>query len=100
MFKLQATDGKLRNVYLGICLQNQGNLDESESAYREAISAEGVERQRKPKAESPIAWQGLVKLYEAQRKVDEYMDSALKLASIYRDMYISSYSWKIWESGS
>lgn len=34
-----------------------------------------------------MAWQGLVNVYETQRKVDEYMDAALKVAIIYQDLY-------------
>jgi hypothetical protein len=80
--------GNCRNVFLGVSLYNQENFGESEAAYREAIAAEAAERERKGKKnENPLAWQGIVNLYDAQRKAGEYIDSALKLAAIYRDMY-------------
>lgn len=46
-----------------------------------------VDKQKKDKKENPAAWQGLANLYEAQLKVDEYMDTALKVAIIYQDLY-------------
>lgn len=72
-----------RNILLGFVLFKLKNYDESEACYREAIAGEVV----KKKKENPGPWKGLVNLYEAQLKVDEYMDTALKLAIIYQDLY-------------
>lgn len=77
-----------RNVFLGLALFNLEKYDESESCYREAIATETAERQKKDKKENPQPWQGLVNLYEKQGRVNEYMDAALKLATIYRDLYV------------
>lgn len=51
-----------------------------------------MDRQKKDKKEDPRAWQGFVNLYEAQLKVNEYMDAALKLAMIYQDLYAQIYA--------
>lgn len=78
-----------RNLFLGLALFKLKNYDESESCYKEAIAGEvaAVDKQKKDKKENPAAWQGLANLYEAQLKVDEYMDTALKVAIIYQDLY-------------
>lgn len=73
------------NLYLGLSLFNLEKHDECEKAYRAAISIEADERQRKERKENPASWQGLLKLYEAQARVDDYMETAVRLAAIYRD---------------
>lgn len=50
-----------------------------------------MERQKKDRKENPQPWHGLVNLYEKQRKVNEYMDAALKLSTIYQDLYVQGY---------
>ncbi|KAL9031505.1 MAG: hypothetical protein Q9196_000484 [Gyalolechia fulgens] len=67
------------NVFLGLAFEKQGRNDESEKAYRAATSV---------KANDPLAWQGLVSLYEQQggRKLDDYHDVALRLANIYEQV--------------
>lgn len=86
-----------RNVYLGLALSKQKNYDESEACYREAITGEKADRQKKDRKENPAAWQGLVNIYEAQFKVNEYMDAALKLATIFQDLYAQVRASRKWE---
>lgn len=74
-------------MFLGLSLFHQKNYEESEKAYRTAVDIEAEERQRKERKERPEAWQGLLNLYEEQRRVDEYMDAALRVAGIWRDQY-------------
>ncbi|KAL9005635.1 MAG: hypothetical protein Q9188_001591 [Gyalolechia gomerana] len=64
------------NVFLGLAFEKQGQNDESEKAYKAATSL---------KANDPLAWQGLISLYEQQggRKLDDYHDAALRLANIF-----------------
>jgi superkiller protein 3 len=74
-----------RHLYLGLSLFNLDKYEESEDAYQRAIQIEAEERQRKDRKENPASWQGLLKLYEAQKRVDEYIDTAVRLSSIFRD---------------
>ncbi|KAL8697691.1 MAG: hypothetical protein Q9224_002188 [Gallowayella concinna] len=64
------------NVFLGLAFEKQSRNEESEKAYRAASAF---------KANDPLAWQGLISLYEQQggRKLDEYHDAALRLASLF-----------------
>lgn len=80
-----AADFDHSHLYLGLGLFNLDKYEECEKAYREAIEIEVEERQRKARKENPASWQGLLKLYEAQKRVDEYMDTAVRLAGILRD---------------
>jgi len=43
------------------------------------------ERQRKGRRENPASWQGLLKLYEAQKRIDEHIDATVQLARIFQD---------------
>ncbi|KAL8776330.1 MAG: hypothetical protein Q9213_008314 [Squamulea squamosa] len=64
------------NVFLGLAFEKQHRNDDSERAYRAAtVLKEG----------DPLAWQGLIALYEQQgaRKLDEYHDAASHLASVF-----------------
>jgi len=74
-----------RQLYLGLALFNLVKYDDSEQAYRQAIRIEGEERLRKARKENPASWQGLLQLYEAQKRVDEYMEAALRLSGVFRD---------------
>ncbi|KAL8764608.1 MAG: hypothetical protein Q9209_007957 [Squamulea sp. 1 TL-2023] len=64
------------NVFLGLALEKQHRNDDSERAYRAATVL---------KASDPLAWQGLISLYEQQGtlKLDEYHDATSHLASIF-----------------
>lgn len=61
------------------------NYEESEKAYRQAVEIEAEDRQRKDRKENPAAWQGLLKLYDAQKRIDEHIDTAVRLAGIFQD---------------
>ena len=69
------------NVFLGLAWEKQGRNDESERAYKTATSL---------KANDPLAWQGLISLYEQQggRKLDDYHDAAIHLATLFAEMYV------------
>lgn len=66
------------NVFLGLAYDKQNLDDKSENAYQAAI---------RTKDNDPLAWQGLISLYEKQndRKIGEYHDAALQLAGIFMD---------------
>jgi tetratricopeptide (TPR) repeat protein len=76
-------EGECRNTFLGLALFRQGRFDEAAVCYKEAIAAEA---QKKDGKGDKNAWSGLVNVLEAQKKVDEYMEAAMKLAVIYRDL--------------
>ncbi|KAL8855339.1 MAG: hypothetical protein Q9178_008011 [Gyalolechia marmorata] len=64
------------NVFLGLGLEKQSRNEESEQAYKAATLL---------KRNDPLAWQGLISLYEKQgdRKLDEYHDVASHLAAVF-----------------
>ena len=66
------------NVFLGLAHDKQGQNETSEESYRAAT---------KCKNKDPLAWQGLVTLYEkhASNKLDAYHDAAFTLAEIYME---------------
>lgn len=66
------------NVFLGLAYEKQGQNETSEAAYRVAIDSKGND---------PLAWQGLVTLYEKQAgdKLDVYHDTVVRLAEIYME---------------
>jgi superkiller protein 3 len=66
------------NVFLGLAYEKQGQNENSEAAYRVAI---------KTKGKDPLAWQGLVTLYEKQanEKLDPYHDTVIHLAELYME---------------
>jgi superkiller protein 3 len=61
-----------------LALDKLNRQDDAVRAYQTAI---GI------KATEPLAWQGLMSLYERQgeRKVDDYQQAALRLAEIYEE---------------
>ncbi|KAL8699923.1 MAG: hypothetical protein Q9201_005733 [Fulgogasparrea decipioides] len=66
------------NVFLGLALEKKGRNEESEKAYKAATAL---------KANDPLAWQGLISLYEQQggRKLNDYHDAASRLATIFAE---------------
>ena len=66
------------HVFLGLALEKRGQDDASEAAYLAAVSL---------KEKEPLAWQGLVTLYEKQlgTKSDRLHDAVLKLAKIFEN---------------
>ena len=69
---------------MGRAFEKLDQNKESEEAYKIAI---GV------KDRDPLAWQGLVGLYEKQadRKLDEYHDAAIRLAEIHTEEYVEQH---------
>ena len=68
---------------MGLALEKQEKYEEAEKAYDVAT---------KIKPGDPLAWQGLVTLYEKQagKKVGQYHDAALQLAEHYMEAYVLS----------
>lgn len=66
------------NVFLGLAYEKQGKNEYSEGAYKVAIKNRGKD---------PLAWQGLVTLYEKQanEKLDLYHDAVVRLAELYME---------------
>ncbi|KAL8673541.1 MAG: hypothetical protein Q9168_002030 [Polycauliona sp. 1 TL-2023] len=64
------------NVFLGLAFEKQNRNEDAEQSYRAATSL---------KQNDPLAWQGLVSLYEQQggRKLDGYRDATSHLAAIF-----------------
>ncbi|KAL8751828.1 MAG: hypothetical protein Q9184_005934, partial [Pyrenodesmia sp. 2 TL-2023] len=67
------------NVFLALALEKQSRNEESEKAYTTATAI---------KANDPLAWQGLISLYEQQggRKLVEYHDAAVHLARLFMEV--------------
>ena len=65
-------------MFLGRAFEKLNQNEESEEAYRIAIEV---------KDKDALAWQGLVSLYEKQadRKLDDYHNAAIRLAEIHMD---------------
>jgi len=76
---LSLADSLLRHLYLGYALFQQGFIQESEESYNNALSVD-------PKYEKvPEPWQGLLNIYEAQKDIPKYIDTATKISIIFRD---------------
>ncbi|KAI9676880.1 MAG: Superkiller protein 3 [Caeruleum heppii] len=67
------------NVFLGLAREKQQKHDASATAYRAATTI---------KPNDPLAWQGLISLYEKQggRSVDGYKEAAVRLAEVYAEV--------------
>lgn len=72
------------NVFMGLALDKVHQPDDSIRAYQVAVNARRAE---------PLAWQGLLGLYERQdqQKVDEYQQTAVRLAEIYKEVWATGY---------
>ncbi|KZF21824.1 putative translation repressor/antiviral protein Ski3 [Xylona heveae TC161] len=66
------------NVFLGLGLARQNQNEKAITAYETAARI---------KPTDPLAWQGLITVYEGQqgKKIDEYRECAVKLAEIYME---------------
>lgn len=62
------------HVFAGTCLFNLSQFPDSEKSYREAVSLNST---------NPLAWQGLLKLYERQGNLPGLKEASLALADIY-----------------
>ena len=71
------------NVFLGLAMEKLDRHDDAARAYQTAIAG---------KSNDPLAWQGLINLYEkqGQQKVDDYHRAALKLAELYMEAWAIS----------
>lgn len=69
------------NVFLGRALEKLNQNQGSEEAYKAAIGR---------KDNDPLAWQGLVGLYEKQagKKLDDYHGAAIRLAELHMNEYV------------
>ena len=68
-------------MFLGRAFEKLNQYEESEEAYKIAVEI---------KDKDALAWQGLVGLYEKQadRKLDDYHNAAIRLAEIHMDEYV------------
>jgi superkiller protein 3 len=64
------------HVFAGVSLLNLSRFAESEKEYREAISGNKT---------NPLAWQGLVNLFEKQGDLNGLKEASLALAGIYSE---------------
>ncbi|KAL8695398.1 MAG: hypothetical protein Q9218_000157 [Villophora microphyllina] len=64
------------NVFLGLAFEKKGQNEDSEKAYKTAGSI---------KPTDPLAWQGLISLYEQQgaRRLGDYHDAAIHLGNLF-----------------
>lgn len=69
------------NVFLGLGLDKQDKDDESAKAYRAATQI---------KHNNPLAWQGLITLYEKQagKYVEDHQDATVHLAELFMEAYV------------
>ncbi|PLW51233.1 hypothetical protein PCASD_01010 [Puccinia coronata f. sp. avenae] len=63
-------------VFLGLALLNLNKVTESEAAYRAAIAIDQPQ---------PLAWQGLISLYEKQQDVDRLITEGQNLMRVWND---------------
>lgn len=69
------------HVFAGVSLLNLSQFAESEASYRDAISVNDT---------NPLAWQGLINLFEKQAKIDGLREASIALANLYSEAYQSS----------
>ena len=62
------------HVFAGVSLLNLSQNADSEKSYREAVSLNQT---------NPLAWQGLINLFEKTQDLDSLKDASLALALIY-----------------
>jgi superkiller protein 3 len=77
------------HVFAGVSELNLSHFSESEVAYREAISLN---------ASNPLAWQGLVNLYEIQHDLNGLQEATIALADAYVQRQVHILSWLIAQS--
>lgn len=65
-------------VFAGVGLLNLSQYSESEESYRKAISLD---------IKNPLAWQGLVNLFEKRQNLPGLKEASLGLADIYVQKY-------------
>ena len=62
------------HVFAGVSLLNLSQYADSEKSYREAVSLN---------KSNPLAWQGLINLFEKQENLNGLKEASLALADIY-----------------
>src|SRR5436190_15965583 len=62
------------HVFTGVSLLNLSQYADSEKSYREAVSLNNT---------NPLAWQGLINLFEKQENLNGLKDASIALANIY-----------------
>jgi superkiller protein 3 len=65
-------------VFAGVSLLNLGRFADSDKVYRDAVALS---------PSNPLAWQGLVNLYEKQDNLVGLKEASLALADIYSQAY-------------
>lgn len=68
------------HVFAGVSLLNLSQYVDSEKSYREAVSLNKT---------NPLAWQGLVNLFEKQENLNGLREASLALADIYSQTLFS-----------
>jgi superkiller protein 3 len=66
------------HVFAGVSLLNLARYAESEKEYRDAVALSET---------NPLAWQGLVNLFERQGNLQGLKEATLALANIYEQRY-------------
>jgi len=69
------------HVFAGVSLLNLSQFAESEISYRDAISVSET---------NPLAWQGLINLFEKQANIDSLKEASIALANLYSEAYQTS----------
>lgn len=69
------------HVFKGLALDKKNQYEDSEKAYNAAAKIRGKD---------PLAWQGLITLYEKQagEKLNEYHNAAVNLAELFMEEYV------------
>ena len=67
------------HVFAGVSLLNLSRYAESEKSYREAISLSDT---------NPLAWQGLMNLFEKQANLQGLKEATLALAELYSQRWL------------
>ena len=66
------------HVFAGVSLLNLSQFAESETSYRDAVSVSET---------NPLAWQGLINLFEKQAKIGGLREASIALANLYSQAY-------------
>jgi len=69
------------HVFAGVSLLNLSQYSESENSYRKAVSLDD---------QNPLAWQGLVNLFEKRENLSGLKEASLALADIYSHRFFDT----------
>lgn len=73
------TKSRSRLIFQGYALFHLKLFDESEGSYKSVLSL------GQNYAKLPPPWQGLLKVYEAQKNVPDYIKTATQLSELFKD---------------